>query len=186
MSSDASNVTSSKPSVGGAVCVAPLKTEIPTDAKTPLNEAFKSLGYCSDDGLTNSNSPETDNQKAWGGDVVLVLQTSNEDTFQFKLIESLNTDVLKTVYGSKNVTGTLESGLKIAAKNDEPEQFEWVFEMILKGGILKRIAVPCASVTEIGDIVYKDDESVGYECTVAAVPDQNGATHYEYLVKNIE
>lgn len=68
MSSDASNVTSSKPSVGGAVWVAPLKTEIPTDAKTPLNEAFKSLGYCSDDGLTNSNSPETDNQKAWGGD----------------------------------------------------------------------------------------------------------------------
>ena len=33
MSSDASNVTSSKPSVGGAVWVAPLKTEIPTDAK---------------------------------------------------------------------------------------------------------------------------------------------------------
>ena len=53
MSSDASNVTSSKPSVGGAVWAAPLKTEIPTDAKTPLNEAFKSLGYCSDDGLTN-------------------------------------------------------------------------------------------------------------------------------------
>lgn len=184
MTHDASKVTSSKPSIGGAVWVAPIGTAIPQDAKTALNAEYKSLGYCSDDGLTNSNSPETDNQKAWGGDIVLVLQTGKEDTFQFKLIESLNIDVLKTVYGQDNVTGDLETGLKIASRNDEPEQFIWVFEMILKGNVLKRIVVPCAAITEIGDIVYKDDESIGYECTISAVADETGATHYEHLIKS--
>lgn len=183
MTYDASKVTSSKPAIGGAVWIGPLGTAIPEDAKTALNAAYKSLGYCSEDGLTNSNSPETDNQKAWGGDVVLVLQTSKEDTFQFKLIESLNIDVLKTVYGQANVTGDLETGLKIASRNDEPEQFVWIFEMILKGNVLKRIVVPCASITEIGDIVYKDDESIAYECTISAVPDETGSTHYEHLIK---
>lgn len=183
MSSDAKNVSAAKPAVGGAVSVAPVGTALPEDATTQLNVAFKSLGYCSDDGLTNANSPETDEQNAWGGAVVLTLQTSKSDTFQFKLIESLNVDVLKTVYGADNVTGNLESGLEIAASNDEPEQYSWCIDMILKGGILKRIVIPCAAITEIGDITYKDDEATGYECTISAVPDENQKTHYEYLVK---
>ena len=54
---DAKNVTAAKPKVGGAVWRAPLGTTLPTDAKTALDKAFKSLGYISGDGLTNANSP---------------------------------------------------------------------------------------------------------------------------------
>lgn len=180
---DTKNVSAAKPKIGGAVHVAPLGTELPTDAKTELNSAFKSLGYCSDDGLTNSNSPETDNQNAWGGQNVLTMLTSKEDTFGFKLIESLNIDVLKTIYGEDNVGGTLETGISIASKNEEPDQFSWVFEMILKGNVLKRVVVPCAAITEIADITYKDDEAIGYECTISAVPDADEVSHYEYMIK---
>ena len=183
--SEKKNVTSAKPKIGGAAYVAPLGTTLPTDAKTELDKAFKSLGYISEDGLTNSNSPETEETAAWGGEIVLEGQTSRKDTLQFKLLESLNVDVLKAVYGSSNVTGTIDTGITIKATNDELEQFVWVFEMILKGGILKRIVVPCAAISEIGDITYKDNEPVGYDCTISAIYD-NGASHYEYMVKKGE
>ena len=80
--SDVNNVSAGKPKIGGAVFVAPIGTELPKDVTTQLNAAFKGLRYCSDDGITNTNSPETEEQKAWGGDTVLNMQASKADTFK--------------------------------------------------------------------------------------------------------
>lgn len=180
---DAANVTYGKPKVGGAIYSAPLGTTLPTDAKTALAAAYKSLGYCSEDGLTNANSPESETVKAWGGVTVMATQTGKEDTFTYTLIEATNIDVLKEIYGAGNVTGDLATvaGIKIEANATEQEEHVIVVDMILKGGLVKRIVIPNGKITEVGEVSYNDSDAIGYETTVTAIPDEDENTHYEYI-----
>lgn len=182
--STASNVTAGKPKIGGAIYAAPSGATLPTDATTALPAAYKELGYVSEDGVTNSNSPSSENVKAWGGDIVMSLLTEKPDNFSFTLIEALNLEVLKFVYGSDNVTGAIDSGITIKANSSIPEAHVIVIDMIMTDGALKRVVMPCAYISEVGEITYKDDEAVGYETTVMCPPDAEGNTHYEYIIKS--
>lgn len=180
---EVSNVSAAKPKIGGGLFRAPLGTTTPTDAISDLISAFKNLGYISDDGVTNSNSPSTERKKAWGGDVVLEQQTEKPDEFKTTFIEVLNPDVLKAVYGDKNVSGILSTGIEVIATSDEQEEAVWVIDMIMRDNTLKRVVIPRGKIKEIGDIVYKDDDMVGYEVTISAFPYAPGKTHREYMIK---
>jgi hypothetical protein len=185
MAQTVGNVSAGKPAIGGAIWRAAKGTTPPTDATTALAADFKALGYCSEDGLTNSNSPSTTDIKAWGGDTVLNIQEEKTDTFQFTLIEVLNDEVLKAIYGSANVSGDLETGLEIQANADEQEEAVWAIDMVMNSDTVKRVVIPHGKISEIGDISYTDSDAVGYEVTVTALPDTDGNTHYEYLKQTV-
>lgn len=180
---DATKVTAVKPKVTGAVFVAPLKTALPTDAKTELDPAFKNLGFISDDGIKNENTASSEDVKAWGGAIVNSIQKDKTDKFKMTYIEALNIDVLKFIYGKNNVEGSLEAGITIKVGLEEAEPQVMVIDSVLQGGYLKRVVIPVAKLTEIGEISYSDSETLGYESTVSAFPDSNGFTHYEHIEK---
>lgn len=180
-------VTAGKPKVGGHVYRAPLGTALPTDAITTLNSAFIDMGYISEDGVTNSNSPESETVNAWGGTPVLVISSSKEDTYQATFISALNPEVQKMVYGDENVTGTdVATGITVTANNQDLTEYAYVIEMIAKGNVAHRVVIPSAKPTEIGDIVYNDSDPVGYEVTLGCAADNAGNTHYEYWQTNAD
>ena len=178
---DVKNVSTGQPAVAGAIYRAPVGTELPVDATSTLNSAFKTFGYISEDGLTNSNSRNTQTVKDWSGADIMTLQTEKTDTFKYKMMEVKNVEVLKDIYGDSNVYGTLENGISIHVNAKELEAHSYVVDVLLSDGYLKRIVIPNAKVTEIADLVYKKTEAMGYEVTITALPDSTENTHYEYI-----
>ena len=178
----ASNVSAGKPNIGGAIYQAPTTATLPTDTTSTLT-GFNCLGYVSDDGLTNSNSPSATSVKAWGGDTVLSILGDKVDQFKFTLLEVLNVDVLKTVFGSANVTGTLEDGITVTANSKDLDEFAYAIDMVMRDNTVKRVVIPRAKVISVGDVVYSDGEAVGYDITIECYPDASGNTHYEYIKK---
>ena len=183
---DAMKVSAGKPKVGGTIFLAPTSTSLPTTATETLNAAFAGVGYISEDGVTNTLNKDISKIKAWGGDVVLVLNNGLEDQFKFKMIQSMDANALKAVFGDGNVTVTAAIGgtpakIDIKVNNNEQDAKAWVIETILNGGSLKRIVIPNAKVEAIGDIVYRDNEAIGFEITLAASADSSGNSHYEYI-----
>ena len=185
MANTSTYVTFGKPNVSGAAYVAPIGTALPTSASATLT-GFTSLGYISEDGLKNNNTPSSENLKAWGGDIVATSQTEKTDTFGLKLIEALNVEVLKTVYNDDNVSGTLDAGVTVRANSKEAQAHVWVFDTVLTGGVLKRIVVPNGKITNLAEIEYKDNAAVGYDITITAMPGDaafDNDTHKEYLLR---
>lgn len=181
MANTSSNVSVGKPKAAGAIWSAAAGTAIPADATTKLDAAFGALGYAGDSGLVNSIETDTNDTNAWGGDTVLSVVTSRKETFQFTLLEALNVGVLKEVYGQNNVSGTLTTGVTVKHNSDVLDHRVFVFEILLTGNRVKRIVVPDAQVTEVGDVSYTDGDAIGYETTITAFPDSEGNTAYEYI-----
>lgn len=181
---NASNVLAGKPLVGGGIFVAPKGTTRPTDATTALNAAYKGTGYVSEDGVTETVDRSTDKIRAWGGDTVKVVQSEFGVQYEFTFIETLNSDVLKAVYGDANVTTTAATSSKGTLHKVKlnsgtlPEQ-QFVIDM-KDGDATVRIDF-IGQISEVGDVTYSDEEVIGYPVTVVAIPDANGDSALKYL-----
>ena len=175
-------VTAAKPKVGGAVYRAPLGTTLPTSADAALGNTFAGLGYNSDEGVTRSFDLDTENVKAWGGDVVLTLNNGKVETFQFSMLDAHSIEALKMVHGDSNVSGSaLASGIAVTSNNAAQAASVYVIDMIESGNTLHRIVIPNGVVTELEDITYVDSDAIAYGVTITAIADSSGNTAYEYF-----
>lgn len=178
---NAANVSVGKPKVGGAIFVAPTGTTIPADATTALATEFVNIGYASEDGVVNTSTTSNESIKAWGGDEVLNIRTSREEKWTFTAIET-NSASLTLVYGEDNVTVAIDTGdIAVLHNNTELPNQVLVFEILMTGNLVKRVVIPSGKVSEVGDVSYVDNQAIGYPITIAALPDENGNTAYEYI-----
>lgn len=180
---NAQNVSVGKPSAAGGIYAGGTTLTAPTDARTVLPSGIEGLGYVSEDGLVNAIETDTETIIAWGGDSVLTVRTSRQETFAFTFIET-NALVLAEVYGPSNVTVDSETGdIAVLHNAKELPARLYVFEILMTGDKVKRIVVPNAKVNEVGEVAYVDGEPVGYEVTLGTTPDSEGNTAYEYIAE---
>lgn len=179
------NVTAGKPFEGGAVFCAPINSSLPTSALEELDAAFENVGYISEDGVVNTNTPTTQSTKAWGGDIVLNTVTEKADHYKFTMLEVVNLNALKAVYGADNVSGDLSTGIVVHANTKDVPEMAWVIDMMYKGGIRHRIVISDAQCVLSGDISYTDGGAVGFPVDLTAYPDENGDTHIDYIENGV-
>ena len=170
----------------GAILSAPIGTPLPeltdiTKAAVALTPAFKGNEYVSEDGLTLSPSMSTNDIKDWSGATVRKVLASFDGTLAWTMI-STNEEEMKTTFGDKFVTAkeaTESHGkqLKVALGAHLPDPKAFVF-LMKDGDARMLITVPNGQITEVGDLVFKAGEAVGWPVTMSTAPDENGHSIY--------
>lgn len=174
---DAKLVSTGKPKTTGAVHWAPLGTEVPDSTSDELSSAYLDLGYLTEDGVAQDRS--SNSVKEWGGQDVIVMV---DEIFKINLLQSKDINVLKLVFGAENVLVDSQTGeITVKAAADYSQSGVFVFDMIMRGGVPRRIVVPNGSVSEIGGVTYKRNDAIVYPVTIQGNPDADGYCHYEYL-----
>ena len=183
MTNSAFNVVNGTPAATGGVLYAPLKTPMPGTAVTAVPDGFTAGGYVSEDGLTKSESRDTNSIKDWSGLTVKKSQTGYEATFQFAFLEYLSEHGAKVIYGEDAVVvtpATAQHGtqMRVAVKGKASPHLAWIFDMADGDAVIK-ILVPDGQVSETDDTVFGNSDAAGRGVTLTAFPDEDGVFFYE-------
>lgn len=178
-SNNTDNVSSAKGVKGGYIFRAPTGTELPTDIKTPLDPAFKVLGFISDDGYVESIEADSSDMVDMNGDLMDSPQTSRVESAQFTLAE-IKAETLKVQYGEENVTD--ENGIITVKHNgDSVTTSSYVLELLLKNGRRWRKVVPKGQSSELDDLTIAVGELCARAITMKYLTDEQGNTCYDYI-----
>jgi hypothetical protein len=180
MTNTASNVVVGKPKATGGVYAGATTATLPTTSNTALDASLSALGYLDEAGVTMTKGGDTTPLRAWGGDEIRVIKTTDELSFAFNFLET-SPAVLREVFGSDNVTVS-GTGYKVAINSTQLDYRAYVFE-ILDGETAYRVVVPNCQITAQSDIVFTDGEPVAYGVTLSAFPDSSGNKAYIYTTK---
>lgn len=166
--------------VTGVVSYGPAGTALPTAVNSSLDAAMVDLGWLSEAGITRTLPGAADREviRGWQNNgVVIVIRTPSEDnpTFSFVLLET-KTEVVEFALGVTITKSTTDGKWTF---DGEAERADGVLVIdIVDGAELRRIVVPKAVVTELGDQVYAYGEPIGWEVTVECERDTTTGGHF--------
>lgn len=155
---------------------------LPEDAITPLDEAFKPVGYINEDGLKRSIGKDQYEVIAAGGVKVKSVTRGTDASYVLTLMQS-DLPALTEVFGAHNVsvnptTGTIR--IRHNGANMPVRSFVWE----LADGV-NSIREVCArgQVTNVDDVTFGTGEETVYTITITALDDVEGdkANTYENL-----
>lgn len=166
----------------GAILTAPVGTTLPTSAVDTLNVAFKDSGYVTEDGVNVSPTWNTNKLHDWSGANVRTMLDSFEGQVSFSLMEMLDEQSVKQVFGAANVTKTAANSthgtqLNISMGSTLPEELAWVFKM--KDGDAKvLIVIPRGQVSAVDTLAFNRNNSANLPVTLDCLADANGKSIY--------
>lgn len=137
---------------------------------------FNSVGYITEDGVTEASERDTEKVKAWGGDTIRVLQNEHTATFTFAFAELANPEVLRLVYGDDNVT-VQGANISINQNSKTLPHKSFVIE-VLDGAKKIRKFIPDGQITETGELQMVHNNVMQVEVTLEAFPDHEGNKVY--------
>ena len=173
------NVSAGKGVKGGYIFSAPVGTDLPTDIETPLDPAFKCLGFISEDGYVESVSEDSSDIVDMNGDLMDSTSSNRVESGQVTLAE-IKAETLKRQYGDKNVTD--EGGLITVKHNsDSHPTFAYVLELVLKNNRRWRKVVPQGQSSELDDLTIASSELCQRALTIKYLTDEQGNTCYDYF-----
>lgn len=167
--------------VTGAIQSAPLGTELPDTPLDPLDPAFTSSGFVSEEGLTLTPERSTTDIKDWSGTTVRRILEEFNGTLAWEHLE-INEESLRNYAGDDNVSvepATASSGTQIttALGAHELPRKSWVFRM-KDGDARILIKVPVGQITEQGEISFTKSGAITLPVTLTTYPDASGNNIY--------
>lgn len=185
VTAEVAEIAAPSPKVTGGVLFGQLGTVvIPTDATTPLDPNFVTLGRVSADGVDRNEDRGAVDVYDWGGNLVAVLQDKFGLTFKFKLLQMMNADTQRAAHGTPNVTVTPPTssvGTAIAATFNPLllDTGVWVIDAYYMK-MSMRFVIPYGRPTQVGPTKWVHKELTMFDLTVRPFPDSFNNHAYEY------
>lgn len=177
---NSANVAVGKPKATGGVYAGATNATLPTNATASLNAGLAALGYVGEDGLTQTKGGTVTQVRAWGGDTVKVIKTTDDLSYNWTFLE-VTREVLTEVFGQDNVEWTDNfGGQKVTINGNLVPRRAYVFEM-LDGDTAIRIVVPNGQLDGQVTVSFVDGAPVGFPVNLIALPDSSGNKAYWYV-----
>ena len=164
--------------INADVYVADVGVTAPTTTTEALDPEYEPLGLLGEDGMTESREEDVTDHHAWGG--ILVRTTRSKHKRTVKVIALEDNDVVWRLVnpGSTAAGGAQATTTRTVVVPTGSNRKAFLFELV-DGDITKRLVIDTGEVTEVGDVVKKDNELTKYELTITVYPDADGVLYRE-------